>query len=573
MKPDVRRYYASLYRGTMGRVIFSIAISIVQSLLYIPIVLLVQTAFDRAIPTGDAQRLVVLGGAAVLLYLINGALALYTRYTVLAITKSAIRELRNDLVARSYMLSRAYYTRADRGQLHTAIVMDTERVDIMTNVLIGKLLPALMVSVVLSALLAILNWRLFLVILATLPILFVASRTLGKQMRKRIKGYHASFEKFSRDILFALRIMDLTRIQGAEATEIAHQQASIEHLRQTSGTMAWLVTAYALVQDTIVATAGIAVMITGGWAVFRSQMTLGALFSFYTALALWRAPILTISAALPRILEGFASLQHLRSLLYDAESRPYAGTRREAFSGAIILENVSFRYADHPILHRIDLALRPGETVAIVGRNGTGKTTLANVILGFYRPQEGRVLADGRPYTELEIGHLRRFMGVVQQDPIVFPGTVLENITYGRPDATPEEVTRATELAAAHAFIEQLPQGFETFVGEEGILLSGGQRQRIAIARALLREPRLLILDEPTDHLDVEAIERLLRTLQTLDPAPAILIISHDMDVVRIADQVFTLGELETPPGGCILKPFIFSQVEHHASYDPHPSA
>ncbi len=168
---------------------------------------------------------------------------------------------------------------------------------------------------------------------------------------------------------------------------------------------------------------------------------------------------------------------------------------------------------------------------------------LVNLMLGFYRPCQGRVYADEHPLDDLDLVHLRRQIGVVTQDPMIFPGTIAENIAYGCPDADTEHIVRAAQTATAHKFITHLPQGYDTFVGEAGMLLSGGQRQRLAIARALLRRPALLLLDEPTNHLDDASVRRLLRNLRELRDAPAIVVISHNPYVVREAQHLYVLRE------------------------------
>ncbi len=170
------------------------------------------------------------------------------------------------------------------------------------------------------------------------------------------------------------------------------------------------------------------------------------------------------------------------------------------------------------MLQAINLTLSPGQTVVVVGPNGSGKTTLLNLLLGFYRPQQGQLYADEQPFSQLDLIHLRRSIAVVSQDPVIFPGTIRENLTYGCPEVSFQRIIEAAHLATAHEFIEQLPQGYDTFVGDNGVLLSGGQRQRLAIARALLRQPKLLILDEPTNHLDATAVEQLMHHLKKLDP-------------------------------------------------------
>jgi len=537
------RYYGRFYQDHYRELFLGLVVSIGQSLIILPIALLVRYAFDDLLPTRDLYTLALTGLVIVLLYLINGGATLWTRYVILKTTKIIIQQFRDEILIKFYTFSRSYYSEADRGRLHANMVQDTERLDIVTNALFAQLVPALFISLALSAVLVYLNWPLFLVMVCIMPLLILLSKAIGRRAREKINAFHRSFETFSTGMLFVLQMMDLTRIQSAEEFEIERQRKNLRNLRLMSGNMAWIRTAHVLVHNTIVAIAGVIILIAGGTATAMGHMTLGELLSFYTTVALLRTHLHTISSCIPQIIEGNESLTTLHNLLETEDSRPYSGTQRMPFSGKITLASVSFQYKDSLVLHDINLTIHPGTTVAIVGPNGSGKTTIANLILGFYRPQGGQLYADDRPFSELDIVHLRRHIGVVTQNPIIFSGTIWENITYSRPDASLEQVVQAAELATAHEFVQQLPQGYETFVGENGVLLSGGQRQRIAIARALLRQPRLFILDEPTNHLDETAVRQLMSNLRTLDGVPAIMIISHDMGLVHEAQYVYVLQE------------------------------
>jgi ATP-binding cassette, subfamily B, bacterial len=284
-------------------------------------------------------------------------------------------------------------------------------------------------------------------------------------------------------------------------------------------------------------------LVVGGWSTARGDMTIGDLLGFYAITALLLRQMSPIIGSVPDVLTGYESMVRLDRLLQAGGGEPYTGTRVLDFDGSVTFDGVSFAYQDRPVLKDVQLSIAPGEHVAIVGPNGAGKSTLVSLLLGLYRPTAGQVLAGGVPFDELDMPSLRRSFGVVLQDPVIFPGTVSENIAYGQPNATAAEIRRAAAWAMADDFIDALPAGYATSVGDEGVLLSAGQRQRLAIARALLTCPSLLILDEPTTHLDDAAIDRLLGNLRELPGSPTVIAISHDPEIEAWARRVIHLRD------------------------------
>ncbi len=536
------RYYLRFYRASYHRLVLTILFSILQSLIVLPVAFLVRYAFDQVIPQGATAGLIYVGLIMLALIILNSILTLLTRYLSLNQTKMVIRDIREELLVRCYSFSRSFYGKADLAKLHASIVQDTQRLDIMSNAIISLFMPSLIVAVVIFGVLIYISPALSLIMVCTIPPLYLMNRIFVKNKRLNwIRASHRSFEQFSKGVLFVLQMMDLTRIQTAEQIEISRQKKYLEEVRLTSQSNAFLFAVYHSIQNGILAVSGIIILIAGGMAVGSGRITLGSLVSFYVAMSLMSFHMRNIVSSIPSILEGTESLSTLYDLAHIDDSTPYSGNHKIMFDGNIALREVDFSYENEKILRSVNLTIEPGNKVSIIGSNGVGKSTIVNLILGFYRPQKGLLLTGEHPYSDIDIIHLRQNIGVVMQNPIMFPGTIRENIVYGCPDASPEKIIRASKLATAHEFIDALPEKYETLMGEKGIRLSGGQCQRIAIARALLRQPKLLILDEPTNHLDEASINQLMHNLKSMEGDPSILIITQDRDTAKQSDYVYVL--------------------------------
>jgi ATP-binding cassette subfamily B protein len=422
-------------------------------------------------------------------------------------------------------------------------VFETERVDNMADTLLSGSLPALITATVLIAILFWLNAVLVAIAAVFLPLIWLVGRLTGGRLSADVKRFQLAFEDFGRGIRFVLDHLPLTRARAAEAWEIARQDATIERLRDAAVRMADASARHFHAQTNLVGLPGIVLLVAGGISVAQGAMTLGSFLAFYVAAGQLNGRIEGLANAVPAIISGNTSLAVLWRLRQQGPPQPYAGTRVVDWRGEIALRDVTFAYSDRSILRNVSLVLQPGSTVAIVGPNGAGKTTLINLILGFYRPQSGQLEADGTLYETIDLPALRRQIGLVPQHPVLFAGTVFDNIAYGRPDATRNDALTAVRRAAAASLLAELPEGLDTPIGEDGALLSGGQRQLLALARALLGPPRLLILDEPTNHLDQATIRRLMETIVASPDQPAVLLVSHDPAVIAFADRVWQLDD------------------------------
>ncbi len=537
------RFYLSFYRKALWSLALCSIALIAQPAILIATFWIIRYVFDNLIAQGKLLFLLFTGCGIIGLLLLSSSVYLLVRYFSTRITNTSVQAFHEEVLKRVYSLSRLYYSQADRKELHTILVNDLIHVDIMTNAVVGKLIPATIVTLLITLILLYFQPLLFISVFSIFPLLYIMQRAIKPALNKFIRKQRNAYGTLSSKVMFALEALDLTHLRAAQQEEIMEQLSTAARFRAISLKLMLFKEGHAFIQDMLTIASSMVCLLLGGVIVARGGMTLGELFSFYTATLLLRPYLRTLWATIPGILEGIESLQRLYDLLQVANLSPYAGREKITFSGNITLENVSFGYNHRTILQDVNLSIRPQSIVVIMGPNGAGKSTIVNLILGFYRPQTGRLLADGQPFDVLDINHLRQFIGVAPQNPFIFSGTVLENISYGCPEVGEAEVWRATRLATADAFIAELPNGYDTLIGHNGLLLSGGQCQRIALARALLRHPRLLILDEPTNHLDATAIHRFIQNLKNLEDMPACIMITHNIDIINEADYIYFLEE------------------------------
>lgn len=535
-------------RNLRFRLLGCIALALLQSVSLLPIAWLVKRIFDTEIPHHNIPGLFLVGFGILVLNAAFSGLTLATRFASLRTTKKAVTAIRCDLVAQCQSLPRAWHDTADRGELHTLLVQDTQLLDVMLNAIIANLLPSLVLGVALAVLMARINLRLLLLLSLVLPVLILLNRGLGSKVKSRVTRNRFAFKRFSSGVQFMLRRIDLARYQSAVEQEAQRQQEHIETLRIDSERMAWLQAAYTLAQSATVMLASILILVVGGIDVAAGRSTMGSLMSFYVATVLLSGSLQQLFTAVPRVMEGRQALGALHAFACEKAGTFYTGTLQIAFQGAIEFDSVSFAYGARPILQDVSLRLEPGSITAIVGPNGGGKTTLARLILGLYKPHLGRILADGTPYDRLDIAALRRFIAFTPQDPIIFAGTIWDNLTYGLSGEESDQVLHACRIALVDEFAQRLPRAYETEVDEDGSVISGGQRQKIALARALARHPRLLILDEPTNHLDPESAATLLSSLASLPGNPAILVITQDSGFAQAIPRRYLLNQCKLTP-------------------------
>lgn len=453
-------------------------------------------------------------------------------------------ELRKALFEHLQTLSMAFYDRQRLGELMSRVSNDT-------NVLqrnLGANLAWIVSSPVTVAYGVYLMLRfstiLTLGLVFILPLVIALTVVLGRRIRtlsRRTQERLGDLTTALHEALAGVRIINIFGIADVMAERFDAENRAVMNTEMKAACTRAL---NAPLVGTAAGLAMIFVLLLGGHEIAHGRMTGGDLMAFVLLVQLVSSAVNRLSRLNLSLQQAGAAARRHRELLEIDERLPVAASpvRLPHLDGHIVFEQVSFSYGGRsPALRAIDLEIRPGETVAFAGPSGAGKTTIANLIPRLYDPTEGRVLIDGVDVRDLDPAELRRHMSLVPQETLLFGGTVRENILYGRLDATEEEVIAAARAANAHEFIMELPEGYDTPVGERGAQLSGGQRQRIAIARAVLRDPRIMILDEATSSLDNESETAIHRALQTVRRGRTAIIIAHRLSTIRDADRIIVL--------------------------------
>jgi ABC-type bacteriocin/lantibiotic exporter with double-glycine peptidase domain len=539
---SIWKFYFGLYRTEFKQVVLALSLAVSNSLCILLITPLLKHGFDQCLPAGDITGLLLIGAGILGLNIVANAMNLAASYLSVAISNRVIEKFRVDLIIKLYNLPYSFHHYINLGELHNVIVRDTERVDNMSVLLLCWFIPTAFTSMGLSLVLIWANWKLFLVLTMATPLIWLTRKIVERKFRQTLNSYRAAMESYSSGILHALQFFDLTMFQTAEVLEVKQQKARIEHLRISSQYLSFWSKAYHAAHNTTLMAAQVLLMIAGGITVIQRSTTIGELIFFYVAAGMLVSCLNVLTGHRTHVIEGMTALESLAELLNTSEANHHSENLKHDWCSDISCIDLNFNYDGKPVLEKVNLKIETGQTVAIIGENGTGKSTLMKLILGFYRPQSGEIYIDHIPLNEIDINYWRQQIGVVPQEAMIFSGTIWDNLTYGKESIDPDIVITACQIATADQFIEQLPAGYQTNVGERGMLLSGGQRQRLAIARALIRQPRLLILDEPTNHLDPQAIAKLQRNLEQISNRPAILLVTHDHQILDRVDRHFCMN-------------------------------
>jgi len=499
---------------------------------------------------GDGRRTqmqalyAVVGVIFVALLLKNVALYVQT-YASIVVEGLVTRDLRNDIYAHLLHLGFPFYQRTRAGQIISRVTGD---VDQMRGLVTGNLIRAassVVQALVLTGVLVAISWRLTLVALLAIPPMILLWTRFRKRLRRGVLRVLDAVGEVAGQIQETVSGIRLVKASGAEGWEERRFRALTQrHYKALTRNERWR-KFFSPATEVVTAASILVLVIYGSHLVLVERSMAPAAFLTALLVAARLMTPLKAVAQYPSIVQpGLAAAERAFELLdTPVEVIDPPGARAvDAFARELRFEGVGFEYASGtPVLEEVDLAVRPGEVVALVGPSGAGKSTLADLVPRFYDPTAGRVTLDGTDLRELKLKDLRALLGIVTQETILFHDTVRANIAYGMEGAAQEAVEAAARAANAHEFIAQLPQGYDTVLGEKGTRLSGGQRQRIAIARALLRNPPILILDEATSALDTESERLVQQAIEQLMEERTVLVIAHRLSTVRRADQILVL--------------------------------
>ena len=553
MKRTVRSYlrpYLAAFVLALVQVLFISALELLKPW---PLKIILDNVLSgKPLPWGFAlnwssQSLLLLACTGlVVVYLVLGGLRLLNDYTTIRIGQSMVNDLRRDLYSHIQRLSLSFYHRQQIGDLMYRITADTLGIQTLT---MNGLFAVLSASILLTGMLGVMlwvDWYLTLLAMAVCPALFCTIALLNRKIslaatEARQKG--STVYSVVQRTLSGIRVIQAFTKEEDEGRRFL--QASTDSLAADLRVYNLQNFYYAVVNVTIAAGTA-AILWLGARRVLTGDLSIGEIVVFTSYLASLYAPLNSIFQTYGLVQTAKVGVRRAFEILESGEKLPEGSKvfRPLGAKGHIAFKDVSFGYnASQPVLKKINLRVAAGEKIAIVGPTGAGKSTLVSLLPRFYDPQSGRVTIDGVDIREFQLKSLRRQIAMILQPPLVFPLTIRENIAYGRPEASMEEIISAAQVAQVHDFVEQLPQKYETVISEQGSTLSEGQKLRLTIARGILLNAPILILDEPTSSVDSETEALIMEGLEQLMDGRTTFIIAHRLSTVRQADQILVVRD------------------------------
>ena len=508
---------------------------------------LIQRAIDVAIPRGDAKMLVGLAVAVTVIALARSVTIFLNVYYIESSAQRTCFQIRNRLFDHLQRLSFRFYDQAQTGQLMSRATSDVDALRRFLGFGLSTILSNVVVFFGVLALCFHINPMLSLVAMVTLPAMVITSVVYSRKLRPTytaVQQQTANLTTALQENIVGIRLVKTFAREGYERKRVATEARALSDLNLEAARISAF---YSPLLDFLTAVGATAVFLFGGWQVMQGALKLGQLVQFNLLLFQLINPVRSLGSMLNTTQNAVASgarIFEIMEMQAEVQTSPDA-VPLTGVEGEVRFENVGFRYTpkDAPVLQGITLHVRPGETVAILGATGSGKSTILQLLPRFYDPTEGHIFLDGHDLRTVTLESLRANIGIVAQESFLFSETLRANIAYGKPSATDADVEAAAEAAQIHEFILSLPDGYDTMVGERGITLSGGQKQRMAIARALLMNPKVLVLDDSMASVDTQTEAAIQRALAILMQGRTTFLIAQRLSTVKLADRVVVLQD------------------------------
>jgi ATP-binding cassette subfamily B multidrug efflux pump len=542
--------YIKPYRSDVIRVAFVMTVFGMLAKLAIPTLMAI--AIDRAISpeegSGSISFLVLLVSVMLLMYVTRWFAQRYTIKKTNEIGQNVIFDLRAALFKHIQSLSFRFFDKRPAGSVLVRVTNDVNSLqDMFTNGVVNAIIDILQLMGI-TIILLVLEPKLGLAVMITVPLMFIVSSALRKRIRFAWQAVRIKQSRINAHLNESIQGMRVTQAFAQEKENMEYFDNMNKSNMRSWDTASALNQAFGPIIEITSAVGTLILLLYGTYLIQSEVMTVGILVAFITYVGSFWEPITRLGNLYSQLLISMSSAERIFEFM---DERPAVPEKEDAIilpqlEGNVTLQNVSFGYeADRPALREIDLTVKAGLSVALVGHTGSGKSTIVNLLCRFYDTVEGRVLLDGIDVRDATIESLRSQIGIVLQDTFIFSGTIRDNIRYGRPGASNAEVEAAARSVRAHDFIVDLPQGYDTEVEERGSALSVGQRQLLSFARALLANPRILVLDEATASIDTETELRIQEALATLLQGRTSFIVAHRLSTIRHCDLIVVLDHGE----------------------------